>query len=160
MKAIFVGFPPRGELTKGGRLGVNRTVEGSDRHFVIIARINHDNIILRDQIVPIFSLHIVAHSRKWINIGLSHRHDFTLQTHFNLSENLLLCKTLFPLQTSTTRKAAQVCHYGVDASTWTSNRSVDPFVGEQDRALHVLCIAQGAHGWTQCVSIFETGEMV
>ncbi|MDB0037675.1 hypothetical protein N9E83_02025, partial [Ascidiaceihabitans sp.] len=39
MKAIFVGFPPCGELTKGGRLGVNRTVESRSNYRVSAAKI-------------------------------------------------------------------------------------------------------------------------
>ena len=79
VKAVFVLFPPLGEFTKARRFRIDCTLECADGHFVIIARVNDDDILGLDQVIPLGGLDILANFGLWIDVGLPHGHDLFLQ---------------------------------------------------------------------------------
>ena len=91
-----IAFDPRGQLAERRRLRVHRTFECADRHFVVVARVDHDYIRVRDQRIPITGRNVGPDNRVGIDGRHTHRHDLALDAHFHPAERLFLGERFLP----------------------------------------------------------------
>lgn len=78
---VEVGFDVLGELTKALGLGVDGTLESTDRHFVIVAGIDHQHFRIGNQGVPVLGLDIGADQL----VGIDARHAESNDLFFSLT---------------------------------------------------------------------------
>jgi nicotinamidase/pyrazinamidase len=157
---MLVLFPPGRKFSETLCLGVDRTVKGPDRHFVIVACVDHGNIFAGNQVVPFSRVNIMPDARQRIDIGLTHRHDLALQADLHLAERRLGCGAFLPLKIGTAGQGPDVCDHGVNSGAGAGNRAVDPFASDQQRAFDVLRVAKRLQRCPQSVRIAEPREVV
>src|SRR6056297_4010907 len=98
VKAMPVRLPPRGEIAKGRRLGIDRALKRANGDLVIVAGVDHRDIGALDQGVPLRWLDIMPDPGARIDIGLAHGDDLFLEPHFHPAKGLLGALAVFPLQ--------------------------------------------------------------
>lgn len=160
VEAVLVLLPPRWKLAKAAGGRINGTVEGADGHFVIVAGVDDGHILASDQVVPIGGVHIVAHASRRIDIGLAHGHDLALEPHLHLTEGGRVAGAFLPLQIGATGQGADVGQHRVDACAWSGYGAVDPFWGQQQRALDACIAAQLGQRSLYRGGIIEAREVV
>ena len=74
---------PFGKFAEGLGPWVNRTFEGANGHFIIIACIDQHSVRIGNQRVPIFRLHISANLTLRINALYAERHNLFFEAHFH-----------------------------------------------------------------------------
>ena len=76
--------------------------QAANRNLVVIAGVNHGHIIAVDQVIPILSRDLMPGACCWVDMGLAHGDNLTLQAHFHTRKRWGVRSCLLPLQTRTT----------------------------------------------------------
>lgn len=160
VKPVLVLRPPGRELAKRFCLRVNGPLKGADLDLVVIAGVDQHNIVLRDQIVPVFWLDVISHIGRWINLGLPHGHDFFLEFHFHPQKRWLVSKTFLVNQRSTARQRPDMGQNRVNTYPRSCNGAVDALTRNQQRSLDPLRIADSLKRALQMPVIGKTGEVI
>ena len=70
-------------MPEAAGLRVDRAVERTDGHLVIVTRVDHDRIGIGDQRIPVLRLDISAGAFPGIDAALAHRDDLGLEPHLH-----------------------------------------------------------------------------
>ncbi len=74
---------PARKLPEAARRGIDRAFEAADRHFVIVAGVDHDGVRVGDQRVPVLRIDIGAGAALRIDPGLAHGNDLGFDAHLH-----------------------------------------------------------------------------
>ena len=151
---------PCGEVAEAFGVGIDRPVEAADRHFIGVAGIDHDRVRVGDQSVPFGRIDIGALLGGGVNTLDAHRDDLLLQPNLHPQKGHGAGLGIFDLEIGKTGQQSQAVDHRIDSSGRTGNGAVDAFVGQQDRALEAMLLAQGEHLQTQRGGVVNHGEMI
>ncbi len=151
---------PCGKFTKRPGGGIDRTRECTDRDLVIIARIDHDGIRVRNQVVPLCGLHIMTGIVARINVGHAHRHDLALGTDLHAVERHTGGAGFLDIQTRASRQCTDMRQHMADPRIAARNGAVDPLCRDQQRPTHALFGAYPFQRRTQGKVIGKRGKAV
>ena len=133
---------PARKFAKRPRLGIDRAIERADRHLVIVARVDQHRARIGDQRIPVGGIDIGAGIGR-VDQRLAHRHDFALEPYLGTVEGHRVRRGKLHLQPRTAGQGADMREHRVNALGRPGNRSVDPFLRQQQRAADALRLAQG-----------------
>ena len=157
---ILVGLPPLRKIAKAAGGGVDSAFEGADHHLVIIARVDHGDIRLGDQRVPILRGDVVADACGWVYVGLAHGHNLGLQAHFHAAKGHGSGGAFLPDKAGKTGPGADMGQHSQHAFARACDRAIHAFTGEQDGAHYALRLCEGTQGCLPQGGVILTGKMV
>ena len=160
VEPMLVGLPPGRKLAEGTGLRVHGARETADRHLVVVAGVDHRDILARDQVVPRLRRDVMPGARQRIDIGLAHGDDLALEAHLHLAEGRGLAVRELPLEVLAAGQRAQMGDHRVDARACPRDGAVDPFPRQQQRAFHTVLGAERVKRGLERGRVVEPGEVV
>ncbi len=160
VKAMLVRLPPGRKFAERSGLRVNRPLKAANPHFIIVARVDHSNVGRGNQRIPLLRRHIMPNPRFRVDIGLPHRHDLTLEPHFQPPKGLLGGKAFLMLKVPAARQSPNMGQHPGNPLCGTRDRAIDPFRGQQQRAANTLGPAKRQKRALQRGRVREAGEMI
>ncbi len=151
---------PCGKVAEAFGVGVDRAVKAADRHFIAVAGVDHHRIGIGDQVVPSAGIDIIALGFGGIDAGNAHRHNFLLQPDFHPQKRHRAGFGIFDLQPGEQRQRLQIGNHRINLVGVPGNGAVNPFVGEQYRALEMAGLALRENIESQGRRIIDFGEMI
>ena len=150
---------PGREVGEPGRAGIHRARERADRHLIGVARVDRQRLGIGDQRVP--------RRRRDIGAGIgqridrdAHRHDLALHLHLQPVERHRRGVRELQRRRRAARQRADVREHRVQRRRRPRDRAVDPFAGQQQRALHPRRARARQQRFAQRVRVIEPREAV
>ncbi len=160
VKPVFVVLPPRGKFTEGFGFWVDGAVKRADGHFVVVAGVDHGDVVAADQVIPVLGLHVIAGAGKRIDLRLAHGHDFAFQADFHAVEGHLGGGAFLVFKIGAAGQRADMGEKCIDAGSGACDGAIDPFLRDQQRALDALSRTELDKRRTQPVWIVEAREVI
>jgi hypothetical protein len=151
---------PLREFTKTLRLRIDRALESSDRHLVIIAGVDDDRLWIGDQRVPVGRRDIGPCPMQRVDALDAHGDDLALQPDLHAVERHLGGDTVFDLQTGEFRHRLQPADEFGDRLFAAGHGAVDAFRGKQQRALDAAAAAESGERRAQFLESRKPAEPV
>ncbi len=127
-----------GELAERLGLRIDRALEGTDRHFVVVAGVDQQNLGIGDQRVPIPRLDVGTDPLIGIDTGYAQRDDLLLQLHLGAIERLFVAVGFLVVDVSQARVAAKPVEQRIDRLAGAGYRTVDALLRQQQGALDAV----------------------
>ena len=140
------------------RARIDGVAERAERHLVIVARVDDDRIGIGDQRIPVDRLDIGAGIRQRVDLVDAHRHDLLLQPHLHAMERHHGRRAEFDLQSGHSGNRFETNDQLVDRVRRSGDRAVDPFGGNEQRALDAAAAAEGGERLAQRVRCSRSGR--
>ena len=157
---VAAGAKPVGKIAEAGSLRIDCPFERADSHLIVIAGVDHDCGRVGDQRVPVRRTDIGANRSERIDLGLPHGHDLFLQAHFHSVEWHGRRAREFDLEPLAAGQRANMIEQRGDPGITARDRAVDPFVRQQQRALHAIGAATGQQRALQSGMVRKWRELV
>ena len=139
---VAVLLDPFGELAKSLGLRIKRPFECADGIFIIVARIDHDGVLIGDECVPVLRRDIGADAFQRIDTIDTHGDDLTLQPHLHAMERHFGRMGIFELRVSQTGDSRDVLHQLFNCLGCACNRPIDAFRRQKQRSLDAIRAAK------------------
>ena len=153
-------FGPGREITEAVRLRINGAGKTADGCFIPVAGVDHHDIRIINQRVPVGRLDIGAGAPRRLNLWPSHGDDLTLQPNLHAQKGLLGRGGEFQRQPIKTLLRPDPVKKSGHAVLRPADGAVDPFLGEKQRTLNVMKIALRLNMRPQFAKIGEVDKLV
>ena len=160
LKFGALGAKPFGKFAEAGGLRIDRAFEGTDLHFVIVARVDHDRLRIRNQRVPVLGRDIGANPGKRIEIGLAHGHDLFFQPHLGAVEGHDRGARFLDLDLGAAGQRADMVERRFDTLITSGDCAVDAFLCQQQSSAHGIRFAYRKQRRAQRTRVVETRKLV
>ena len=160
VEPVLIRLPPGGEFAKALGFRVDGPVECADRDLIVIARVDHGNIVAADQIVPVGGIDVMPDLGQRIDIGLTHGHDLALQADLHLAEGRRRGGAFLPLKIGAAGQGTDMRDDRVYPRTGAGDGAVNAFGGDKQRAFDVMLRTKRNQRRAQGVRRVKTAEMI
>ena len=132
---------PIGEFAEIHRLRIDGALELADADLVVISGVDGNDILGRDEVIPVLRLDIGADNPGRVGTRNAHGDDFLLQSHLHAQKGLVLGPAFLVLQIRKAGQAAQIGEHRLNTRLRPGDRAIDAFAGEQQGAEDVVRLA-------------------
>lgn len=152
--------PPVGKVAKAARVRLHRAPEGAHRAFVVVARVDHEGVRVRDQGVPVLGRDIGPRVLCGIKVRLSHGDDLGLDLDLEPMKRRLVRPGELHFKIVKARQGADQRDQARDGFRRTRNRAVQALACDQQRASNTPLVARLKQARAQGLAVFNPGEAI
>ncbi len=151
---------PVRELAERGRTGTDRVLEAADLDFVVVACVDHDDVGVCNQRVPVGRLDIGANGHVGVGERLADRDDFAFDAYAEARKGRCFGGGFLVFNVGETRQGTDGLKEAVKPIAGPGQRAVHAFGCDQQRALDGIGLTNldemSLHGF----EVIERGELV